>query len=189
MDFLLFGMQGSGKGTQAKLIAEHCNLMIFEAGAELRRLATEDSELARKVNAILQSGNLVPTEVVMEIVANFIDHLPEGQSVLFDGIPRSQDQQEQFDEIFKKKGRDFMGILIELNEEEAMERLLLRKRNDDTPEAIRVRINTFMEKTQPVIEHYKSMGKVLAVNGVQSVEEVNRDILKAIEPYATCPST
>jgi adenylate kinase len=104
MDLILFGMQGSGKGTQSRFLAESCGFEIFEAGAELRRLANEDSELARKVKTIMEAGHLVPTEVVMEIIEDFLHRLPEGKAALFDGIPRSEDQREQFDALLEKTG-------------------------------------------------------------------------------------
>lgn len=203
MDLVLFGIQGSGKGTQSKAIAEHCSLVIFETGAELRRLSIEDSELAHKVKAIIESGHLVPTEVVMEIISDFIHHLPVGKHVLFDGIPRSSDQKEQFDALMLKEGRHFKGLLIELTEEEAVKRLTTRRvcpsckttypaiysketcetdgstlitRQDDTPDAIRVRLDTFLQKTMPVIDAYKASGKMLVVKGDQQIDKVTQDI-------------
>lgn len=208
MDLVLFGIQGSGKGTQSKAIAEHCGLVIFETGAELRRLSTEDSELARKVKAIIESGNLVPTEVVMEIITDFLHRLPAGKSALFDGIPRSDDQKEQFDALMIKEGRTFKGILIELTEAEAVKRLTTRRmcptcktiypaayqketceadgstlitRQDDTPAAIRVRLDTFLQKTVPVIEAYKTEGKMLIVKGEQAIEQVTHDIQEVLK--------
>lgn len=208
MDLILFGMQGSGKGTQSRFLAERCGFEIFEAGAELRRLANEDSELAQKVKMIMEAGHLVPTEVVMEIIEDFLHRLPEGKSALFDGIPRSEDQREQFDALLHKAGRPFLGLLIELSEEEALKRLTTRRvcsgckssypsfyekdkcescggsletRKDDTPEAIRVRIDTFLSKTVPVIEHYKKDGKMLVVNGEQSIEKVTSDMMELLK--------
>jgi len=213
MDLVLFGMQGSGKGTQSKLIAEHCGLTIFETGAELRRLSTEDSDLARKVKTIIEAGNLVPTEVVMEIIADFLHHLPSGANALFDGIPRSDDQQKLFDELMQKEGRSFTGLLIELSEQEALKRLTTRRmcpscktiypaaytkdicehdgstlitRQDDTPDAIRVRIDTFLQKTVPVIEFYKAQNKMLVVRGEQSIEGVTKDIMEVLKPSFPC---
>ncbi len=208
MDLVLFGMQGSGKGTQSKAIAEHCNLVIFETGAELRRLSSEDSELAQKVKAIIESGNLVPTEVVMEIITDFLHKLPAGKSALFDGIPRSDDQKQQFDALMTKEGRSFKGLLIELTEAEAVKRLTTRRmcptcktifpaayeketcendgstlitRQDDTPDAIRVRLDTFLQKTVPVIEAYKTEGKMLVVKGEQAIEKVTVDIQEVLK--------
>jgi adenylate kinase len=209
----MFGMQGSGKGTQSQRIADRCSLQIFETGAELRRLAAENSELGMRVKSIIESGRLVPTEVVMEIIADFLHHLPEGKAALFDGIPRSDDQQKLFDELMQKEGRSFVGLLIELTEEEAIKRLTTRRlcpecktiypafyeketcekdgstlitRQDDTPDAIRVRLDTFVEKTVPVIEAYKAQGKMLIVKGEQSIDEVTKDIFEVLKPHFSC---
>lgn len=210
MDLVLFGMQGSGKGTQSKFLAEKYNLAVFETGAELRRLAAEDSELGRKVKSIIEAGNLVPTEVVLEIIKDFISRLPDGRSALFDGLPRSQDQQAQFDELLKSEGREFKGVLIEISEEEALNRLTTRRicekckepfpafyegdtcekcggrlitRRDDTPNAIRTRLDNFLEKTLPVIEDYKARGKMIIINGEQKIEAVTEDTFNALDPY------
>lgn len=208
MDLVLFGMQGSGKGTQSQRIAEHCNLEVFETGGQLRRLAAEESELGKKVKGIIESGRLVPTEVVMEIIADFFHNLPAGKSALFDGIPRSDDQKEQFDTLMTKEGRSFKGLLIELSEAEAVKRLTTRRlcpqcktiypaayagttcekdnstlvtRQDDTPEAIRVRLDTFLEKTVPVIDAYKVEGKMLIVDGEKSIDDVTVDIKEVLK--------
>jgi adenylate kinase len=208
MDLVLFGMQGSGKGTQSQRISEHCGLQIFETGAELRRLGSDGSDLGIKVKGIIESGRLVPTEVVMEIIADFLHKLPAGKSALFDGIPRSDDQKNLFDELMLKEGRSFKGLLIELSEPEAVKRLTTRRmcpacktiypaaytaetcekdqstlvtRQDDTPEAIRVRLDTFLEKTAPVLEAYKADGKMLIVNGEKSIDEVTVDIQEVLK--------
>lgn len=213
MDLILFGMQGSGKGTQSKFISERCSLSVFETGAELRRLASEDSDLGRKVKSIIEAGNLVSTEIVMEIVLNFLHNLPEGHSALFDGIPRSQEQQVALDELLEKEGREFMGLDIRITEEEALRRLTTRRlcenckttypafyaedacgecggnlvtRRDDTPDAIRTRIDTFLGKTMPVIEDYAARGKMITVNGEQGIEEVTDDCMEALKPYFPC---
>lgn len=213
MDLILFGMQGSGKGTQSTLLAEHCGLTIFETGGELRRLAQEDSELGQKVKDIIESGHLVPTEVVMEIIANFLHRLPAGSSALFDGIPRSEDQKIEFDALMQEEGHEFLGLHIELSEAEALKRLTTRRlcskcktpfpafydketcencggalitRQDDTPDAIRIRIDTYLQKTLPVIKEYETAGKMLIVNGEQSIEGVTHDIMEVIKPHFPC---
>lgn len=210
MDLVLFGIQGSGKGTQSKVIAERCELEIFETGGALRKLSAEDSELGRKVKSTIEAGHLVTTEIVMEIIADFLKKLPEGKSALFDGIPRSEDQKVQFDQVMKNSGRDFMGLWIELTSDEAMKRLTTRRicskckevypadykgsvcekcggelitRTDDTPDAIKVRLQTFDEKTLPVIREYEAEGKMLKVDGEKSIPEVTSDILSVLKPY------
>lgn len=127
MDIVLFGIQGSGKGTQSKFLTERYGLTYFETGSMLRRLATEDSELGKKVKTIIEAGHLVPTEVVMEIVADFLKKLPAGASALFDGIPRKKDQAEAFEAVLNAAHRAWTGVYIDLSKEEAMRRLLSRR--------------------------------------------------------------
>lgn len=127
MDLILFGRQGSGKGTQGKVLAERYGLTPFVTGDELRRLANEPSELGKKVKSIIEAGHLVPNDVVMEIIENFMNNLPGGSRVLFDGIPRKMEQAESFDALMKKLGRDFTGVVIELDEESAVKRLTTRR--------------------------------------------------------------
>jgi adenylate kinase len=208
MDLVLFGMQGSGKGTQSQYIATRCDFQIFETGAELRKLAKEESELGKKVKEIMESGNLVSTSVVMEIIANFISQLPIGTNVLFDGIPRSEDQMQQFNDLMIQKKRTFKGLLIKISEGEALNRLTTRRlcsqcksvypvfykanickkcngelttRRDDTPEAIRTRLDTFIQKTMPVIDKYHQKGLLISVNGEQKIEDVSIDIMSALK--------
>lgn len=203
-DIILFGMQGSGKGTQAKILIQKHGFKTFETGAELRAIAASDSELGKRVKAIMDAGNLVDTKVIMEIVENFLKNSDPNDSIIFDGIPRNMEQFEQFEAIMQKTGRLPMGVNIKLTKEEAMERLLKRftcvgvdttnnpliteaecialggmvkRRSDDTPEAIEVRLNNFFSETQPVIEKYLQANRMIEVHGIQNVE----DVTKAIE--------
>ncbi|MBT6068154.1 adenylate kinase [Candidatus Peregrinibacteria bacterium] len=199
MDLALFGIQGSGKGTQGKIIAEKYNLKLFETGAELRKLAKESSPLGLKIKAIINAGYLVPTEVVMEIIENFLQDIPTNERVLFDGIPRSKEQMEHFNNIMSKHGRTFKGVQINITKEEAMDRLLARKicsgckavypawiteeeckkcggeltrRADDNEESIRTRLSAYENETLPVIESYKSNDQMIIVDGMGTIEEI-----------------
>jgi len=210
-DLILFGMQGSGKGTQGQILAEKLGAQIFETGGQLRRLAAEDSELGRKIKSIIDGGTLVPTEVVMEMVADFLGKTPTKQSVIFDGIPRSEDQREQLEAEFEKAGRKPIAIYIKLTEEEALKRLLgrqtcsgckkifgakdglemgaacpacgseLKTRDDDTEEAIRTRLSVYAEQTMPVIQKYRIEHRLIEADGAQPVEAVTAAIQAALE--------
>lgn len=180
-DLIMFGMQGSGKGTQGAIIAEEYGYKIFETGAELRALTQEDPDLGRKVKAIVDKGDLVPNEIVMEIIENFLDKVDAETPVLFDGLPRSMPQKETFDALLEKKERNPHGIFIDLSEEEAVKRMLLRGRADDNEEAIKNRIGNYRKETIPVIEEYEKDELLTRVNGIQSIEEVYEDIVKVIE--------
>lgn len=198
MDFVFFGIQGSGKGTQGKMLAAKKGYEYFEAGGELRKLAREETELAKKVKSIMERGELVPVEVIMEIVENFLSKIPKTRNVVFDGIPRNEKQRELFEKLMKKAGRLPTGILIEIPEEESLRRITNRwmskstgkiymskeqalkecelkdlyQRADDNEESIRVRIKAYQKETVPIINWYKTQGRLRVVDGTPPVEAV-----------------
>ncbi len=209
MDILLFGMQGSGKGTQARILAENYNFAHFETGAELRKLARENSILGQKIKSIIEAGHLVPNEVVMEIVENFIEKTPADQPIVFDGIPRKLEQAESLEKSLLKHNRQWIGVFVEISEEEALKRLSARRicsscknvypasytgkncqncnlpletRSDDTKEAIQTRIQAYKNETLPVIEKYLQSNKIISLNGAQSIEAVNQEFFEKVAP-------
>jgi adenylate kinase len=210
-DIILFGMQGSGKGTQARILADKFGYKIFETGGQLRRLASEDSELGKEVKEITTAGKLVSNEIVMKIVENFLQNLPEGESAIFDGIPRSESQRVSLEEEFAKVGRKPLAVYISLNREEALKRLLGRKtcskcgkifgikddseklescpacggelkiRADDTQEAIETRLDVYDQETLPAIEKYREEERLVEIDGTKGMEEVNVEIVEKLQ--------
>ncbi len=209
-DIILFGMQGSGKGTQARILTEKLGYKIFETGGQLRKLAAEDSDLGRKVKEITTAGKLVDNETVMEIVENFLRDLKEDEHAIFDGIPRSESQRVSLEEEFEKVGRKPTAVYISLTREEALRRLLGRKtcagcgkilgvkdnaeslescpdcggelkvRADDTEEAISTRLDVYDNETVPAIEKYREEGRLIEIEGTKSVDEVNAEIIEKL---------
>jgi len=209
-DIILFGMQGSGKGTQARILTEKFGYKIFETGGQLRKLAAEDSDLGRKIKEITTAGKLVPNEVVMEIVENFLKNLGTDEKAIFDGIPRSESQRVSLEEEFVKVGRKPTAVYISLTREEALKRLLGRKtcagcgkifgikdgsenlescpacggelkvRADDTEEAINTRLDVYDNETVPAIEKYREEGRLVEVEGTKGVEEVTAEITEKL---------
>ncbi len=183
MDLVLFGIQGSGKGTQAKKLAAEFGYDIFEAGGELRKIAASGSELGQTVKSYIDAGNLVPHEIIMKVVKEAIGARPKSQKILFDGIPRDGNQQKDFDAIMKETGRDFKVIHLKLDPEEGVRRIFGRAktegRKDDSDEAIiRKRMKTFTEKTVPVLEEYRKRGLVTEIDGMKNVDEVYAEMKK-----------
>lgn len=207
MDLILFGMQGAGKGTLGLALAERYGLEIFETGAELRKLGETDTELAHKVKSIVDAGNLVPNEVVMEIVENFMKNLPAGKNVLFDGIPRKVEQAKSLNEVLKKHHRSYKGLLIDIKKETALKRLTTRRidpitkkvypadyhgdisedgnklvtRQDDNPMAIENRLNAYEHETLPAIAMYSDV--LIKINGEQSIDEVGKEAFEKLDPW------
>jgi adenylate kinase len=185
MDIVVFGIQGSGKGTQAKKLAADGNFDIFEAGGELRKIAASGSDLGNTVKSYIDIGKLVPFEIIMRVVSAAVASRPKDQKILFDGIPRDGDQQKEFDAIMKKQGRNFRAIHLKLDPEEGVRRILGRAkiegRADDADEhIIRRRMATFMEKTLPVIAAYTAQGMMTEIDGMKSVEEVYAEMKSAV---------
>ena len=177
MDLVLFGIQGSGKGTQAKRLAAEFGYDIFEAGGELRKIAASGSELGETVKSYIDAGNLVPHDIIMQVVKEAIEARDADTRIIFDGIPRDEDQMHDFNAIMKEVGREFVCIEIKIGEEEAMRRIQDRaqdqgRADDADVEAIQKRIGIFHEKTQPVIDAYEEDGKMQTVDGMGSVEDI-----------------
>jgi adenylate kinase len=186
MDLVLFGIQGSGKGTQAKRLAKEFGYDIFEAGGELRGIAASGSPLGQTVKSYIDKGHLVPHEIIMRVVQEAIARRPKDQKILFDGIPRDADQKRDFDRIMREAGRDFRGIHLLLDPEEGIRRIFGRAKaegraDDANEEIIRRRMGTFVEKTLPVIEEYKKQGKMVEADGKQDIEKVYAEMKKAVE--------
>jgi adenylate kinase len=177
MDVVLFGIQGSGKGTQAKRLAAERDFDIFEAGGELRTIAASGSELGNSIKSYIDAGELVPHTIIMDVVERAIAKRPKNQKILFDGIPRDAKQMKDFDVVMQKLGRKFRCFHIALDPEEGMQRILKRAkiegRADDASEnTIRKRMNTFTEKTMPVIMSYRERGLVEDIDGLGEVHAI-----------------
>jgi len=140
----------------------------------------------------------------------FMKNLPEGSRVLFDGIPRKMEQAESFDALMVKLGRDFTGVVIELDETVAIQRLTTRRicegckavypaeytkkaceacggklviRNDDANmESIQNRLKAYREETVPVVAHYKNLGKIIEVDGTPAIETVTHVLVETLDP-------
>lgn len=206
-DLILFGVQGSGKGTQGRILVEKDGYMLFETGKELRALISdESSELGQKIKGIVEAGNLVSDEVVIEIVENFMSKLNEEQAVIFDGLPRKLTQKDLFEEVMEKYGRAPVAVLIDITDEEALRRLGNRwmskstgkiyagkeaalkecdeedvyQRADDVPEAIKTRLENYHQETQPVIDWYSKQDRMITVSGEQDVEKVTEELMQKL---------
>jgi len=184
-DLIFIGIQGSGKGTQAKILAEKKGYQIFETGGALRAIAKEDSALGKDVKEITTRGDLVPNEIVMDIVRDFVNTKADPlKPIIFDGIPRSEEQRKSLENLLSELQRDFQVIHVLLSDEEAYNRIMKRAdiegREDDNPEAIKKRITNFYEFTKPLLKPWKEAGKVIEIDGDETIEVVAENILNAV---------
>lgn len=186
VDLVLFGIQGSGKGTQAKLLAERFGYQVFEMGGMLRQISASGSELGKTISSFIDKGNLVPHEIIMQVLREGIDDRLPQDPILFDGVPRDMEQMQDFDAIMKEKKRDFWAINLTVPQDVILARLTKRaleqgRVDDANVEFIERRLGWFKEKTMGVIDAYRAQRKVFDVDGLGSVEEVFERMKRAVE--------
>jgi adenylate kinase len=189
VDVLLLGPQGAGKGTQGKLISREYGIPHIATGDILRTAIAEGTELGRKAEPLLNSGQLVPDGVMIELIRDRLAHEDTERGVILDGFPRTARQAEALDEMLNEIERPLDVVLeFQLPEEQSVERLLRRAREegraDDTPEAIRTRLALYQDQTAPLIEHYRARGILVPVHADRSVGEVFNEIQQALEQAA-----
>ncbi len=185
-NLILFGPPGSGKGTQSENIIAANGLQHLSTGNLLRSEITHQTPLGLKAKTFMDAGQLVPDEVVIGMVDNFMNAHPEAQGFLFDGFPRTTAQCIALDALLQNKGTEINVVLaLEVGEEELVKRLLGRGatsgRSDDTNETvIRARIQEYHDKTTAVATHYAQFNKVISVKGEGTVESIYADLKKEI---------
>lgn len=179
------GPQGSGKGTQARVLAENLGFFYWEMGGILREVAKDGSELGNKIKKLIDEGILLSDELLLEVVKKRLPLIPIEQGVIFDGIPRRIGQAEFLLGNLQHLGRhDFTTLFIDVPKEESLKRLSLRAkkegRADDTPEKIELRLKQYYEDTLPVIDYLKKQSNFVEINGAQTVADVTKNINKAL---------
>jgi adenylate kinase len=180
---LILGPQGSGKGTQAKRIADAYGLAHVATGEILRSAIAEGTELGRRVEPIYDRGDLVPDELMVDLIR---DRLGSEDGFVLDGFPRTLPQAEALDSMLAEIGKPLdVVLLLQVGDEVAIARLLGRAaeegRRDDAPDVIRNRLRHYHEDTEPVVERYRVEGRVVPIDGERSVGEVAADIDDALE--------
>ena len=186
-NLILFGPPGSGKGTQSERLIARYGLKHLSTGDLLRSEIAQQTTLGVEAKSFMDRGELVPDAVVIGMIRSALDNNPEAKGFLFDGFPRTQAQSVALDELLAQRNEGINVVLaLEVTEEELVKRLLNRGltsgRTDDVNEGIiRARIEEYHKKTSAVADHYQQFGKVVAVKGEGTVDDIFDALCAEIE--------
>ena len=180
MNVLVLGPQGSGKGTQAKRVSAEHEIPHVSTGDMFRAL-DDATPLGREVNEIMERGDLVPDEITIRMIRERLADDDALDGFILDGFPRNLAQAEALDEMLREIGRGLDVIFFfDLDDETARTRALGRAheegRTDDTPESIARRLAIYHEQTEPVVEYYRTTGKLVPLHAGRTVEEVFSEV-------------
>lgn len=177
LKLIIFGRQGSGKGTQCGYLLEKLGLVHLSTGDILRDNIERGTELGKLVEPILASGQLVDDETILKLVDSKLSE-PEIQATGFilDGFPRTLAQAQGLLEFVGPDGID-LAINLEVSVEECIERMMSRGRQDDEIEAVKKRLDLYESETVPAIKFYESLGMVVNVAGLGTEAEVSERVI------------
>ncbi|HET9486214.1 MAG TPA: adenylate kinase [Chryseosolibacter sp.] len=187
INLILFGPPGAGKGTQSAKLIEKYSLTHISTGDLFRKHLKEGTPLGKLAKDYMNKGNLVPDQVVIDMVDDKISNSGKISGIIFDGFPRTIPQAEALDKLLARKAAP-IKLLVELMvsedvlRERLAERAVKENRPDDAkPEVIENRISVYKAETAAVAEHYKKMNKYSAVIGVGEIEDIFKNICVEID--------
>jgi adenylate kinase len=192
LDVLLLGVQGSGKGTQAKRLASEYGLAHIATGDMLRAAMADGTPLGQRVKPIYDAGDLVPDDLMIDLIRERLSQADTEGGFILDGFPRTMPQADALDSMLAEIDRPLTVVLeLQVPDEVAIERLRKRAadegRSDDTPEAIAKRIELYNRETKPLVSHYRLAWNLVGIHGDRPENEVFAEIQQAVE-QAQVPS-
>lgn len=187
MNLILLGPPGAGKGTQAERLEKKFGLKQLSTGDMLRAEQKAGTPLGKQAEAIMNSGALVPDQIIIDMIALRMDQPDCRNGVIFDGFPRTVAQAEALDTMLAQKGRPLSAVIeLKVDEESLVERLKARvagmiakgetPRSDDNEETFRKRLKVFHEQTAPILPYYAGKGMLESVDGMQAMDDVEAAI-------------
>jgi adenylate kinase len=189
VNFLIFGPPGSGKGTQSVRLAEKFNLVHLSTGDMLRAEIAGGTELGKKMSVIMSKGELVPDDVVIEMIAYKIDNSKGSAGFLFDGFPRTVAQTVALEKMLNERGMKLDNMLVlEVEHKELVKRLIARaelsgRADDKDPAVIENRIDVYKEKTEPIIKYCEQKGIYQPVNGMGTIDDIFKRLSDSMKKF------
>lgn len=187
MRLIVFGPPGAGKGTQAQRLAERHSIPQLSTGDMLRAAVTEGTETGRRVDAIMDRGELVPDDVVNQMVSDRIDQEDCRKGFILDGFPRTVAQAESLTAMLEQRGVRLDAVIeLKVDETSLVERMEKRvadtlaaggtARSDDNRDTFVRRLDAYRNKTEPLLDYYRRRRELITVDGMQGIDDVAREI-------------
>ena len=191
MRMVFLGAPGAGKGTQADLFAKGKGIAHISTGAMLRDSIVQGAQLGLKVKPILDSGGLVPDDLMVALIQERIQNADCNSGYILDGFPRTVPQAEALDEMLRARREKLTHVVMfDVSEAAVMSRLEGRRsseaRADDNVEVQKERIRVYQEKTAPLISYYEKAGQLIHVNGDADIAEVQSRLVRAVAGETCC---
>ena len=186
LNIVIFGAPGSGKGTQSERIVEKYGINHISTGDVLRAEIKNGTELGKTAKGYIDQGQLIPDELMIDILASVFDSFKDSKGVIFDGFPRTIAQAEALNKMLAERGQD-VSVMVDLDvpEEELMVRLIKRGKDsgraDDNEETIKKRLHVYHSQTAPLIDWYKNEKKYQHINGLGTMEGIFAEICEAVD--------
>lgn len=186
LNIVIFGAPGSGKGTQSERIVEKYGINHISTGDVLRAEMKNGTELGKTAKSYIDQGQLIPDELMIDILASVFDSFQDSKGVIFDGFPRTIAQAEALKKMLAERGQEVKVMLdLDVPEDELMTRLIKRGkesgRADDNEETIKKRLVVYHSQTAPLIDWYKNEGQYQHINGLGSMDDIFSEISKNID--------
>lgn len=186
LNIVIFGAPGSGKGTQSERIVEKYGINHISTGDVLRAEIKNGTELGKTAKGYIDQGQLIPDELMIDILGSVFDSFKDSKGVIFDGFPRTIAQAEALKKMLAERGQDVSVMLdLEVPEDELMVRLIKRGKDsgraDDNEETIKKRLHVYHSQTSPLIDWYKNEKKYQHINGLGTMEGIFAEICEAVD--------
>ncbi|MBD2091152.1 adenylate kinase [Microcoleus sp. FACHB-1515] len=174
---IFLGPPGAGKGTQAYSLAGNCGIPHISTGDILRSAVAQQTELGQKAQAYMDRGELVPDQLILDLVRDRLSQPDAAPGWILDGFPRTAPQADFLDRLLQEMNQTCDCVVnLDVPDEVIVERLLHRGRKDDQEDVIRTRLEVYRKQTAPLIDFYEQRDQLETVNGNQSLEAVTDDL-------------